>query len=75
MIEAYGETVWDLSHNVQVRIGDPIRTLDWEQIELQRPGAGLSDRQIAEKIGLTHDQMAWKNHGMPTKYTRANESG
>ena len=23
MVEAYGETIWDLSHNIQVRIGDP----------------------------------------------------
>ncbi len=57
MIEAYGDTVWDLSHNIQLRHGDPVRALDWEQIERQRPGAGMSDGQIAEKIGLTRDQV------------------
>ena len=57
MVEAYGETVWDLSHNIQVRIGDPVRMLDWDQIEAQRDGAGLADVQIAERIGLTRDQV------------------
>ena len=57
MVAAYGETVWDLSHNNQVRIGDPIRNLDWEQIEAQRDGAGLADVQIAERIGLTREQV------------------
>ena len=57
MVEAYGETVWDLSHNIQVRIGDPVRMLDWEQIEAQRDGAGLADVQIAERIGLTREQV------------------
>ncbi len=57
MIQAYGETIWDLSHNIQVRIGDPVRELDWEQIEAQRDGAGLADIQIAERIGLTREQV------------------
>ena len=57
MVEAYGETIWDLSHNIQFRIGDPIRELDWEQIEAQRAGAGLADVQIAERIGLTREQV------------------
>ena len=57
MVEAYGETVWDLSHNIQVRIGDPVRMLDWDQIEAQRDGAGLADIQIAERIGLTREQV------------------
>ena len=57
MVQAYGDTVWELSHNIQVRIGDPVRMLDWRQIEHQRPGTGMSDGQIAEKIGLTRDQV------------------
>ena len=57
MVAAYGETVWDLSHNIQVRLGDPVRMLDWEQIEAQRDGAGLADVQIAERIGLTREQV------------------
>ena len=57
MVEAYGETVWDLSHNIQVRVGDPVRMLDWDRIEAQRDGAGLADVQIAERIGLTREQV------------------
>lgn len=57
MVGAYGDTVFDLSHNIQVRVGDPVRMLDWDQIEQQRPGTGMSDGQIAEKIGLTRDQV------------------
>ncbi len=57
MVAAYGDTVWELSHNIQVRIGDPVRLRDWPQIERQRPGSGMSDGQIAEKIGLTRDQV------------------
>lgn len=57
MVAAYGDTVWELSHNVQLRVGDPVRRLDWAEIDRQRPGTGMSDGQIAEKIGLTRDQV------------------
>ncbi len=57
MVQAYGDTVWDLSHNIQLRIGDPARRLDWNAIEAQRPGTGMSDGQIAERIGLSRDQV------------------
>ena len=57
MVAAYGDTVWELSHNVQLRIGDPVRRLDWKEIDRQRPGTGMSDGQIAERIGLTRDQV------------------
>lgn len=63
MIAAYGETIFRMSHNHQVREGDPYRKLDWAEIERQREGMGLNDRQIAERIGLTHDQVMFiRNH-------------
>ena len=57
MVLTFGETVFDLSHNVQVRRGDPVRLLDWDQIEAQRPGTGLADVEIAGRIGLTREQV------------------
>ncbi len=57
MIDAFGEVVFRMSHNYQVRRGDPIRELDWDAIAAQREGMGLADAQIADKIGLTREQV------------------
>jgi len=57
MIATFGETIFRMSHNHQVREGDPIRRLDWAEIERQREAMGLADVQIAERIGLTRDQV------------------
>ncbi len=59
MIQTFGEAVFELSHNYQVRRGDPVRELNWEEIEKQRPGTGMSDIEIARKLGLTHDQTTY----------------
>lgn len=59
MIQTYGEAVFDLSHNLQIRRGDPVRELDWAEIEKQKDGAGISDIEIARKLGLTHDQTTY----------------
>jgi acyl-CoA synthetase (AMP-forming)/AMP-acid ligase II len=59
MIGSFGETVFTLSHNVQVRRGDPVRELDYAEIEKQREGAGLTDAQIAERIGLSRNQVLY----------------
>ncbi|MGE0734716.1 MAG: class I adenylate-forming enzyme family protein [Alphaproteobacteria bacterium] len=59
MLESFGETVFRLSHNIQIRRGDPVRELNWEQLALQREGMGLSDQQIADKIGMTRDQVLY----------------
>ena len=56
MIAEFGDTIFNLSLNVQRRTGDPVRNLDFEQIEQQRANMGLSDAQIAERVGLTVDQ-------------------
>ena len=57
MRAAYGEEVFRMSHNVQLREGDPVRRLDWAEIERQREGMGLSDAQIADRLGLTRKQV------------------
>ena len=59
MIQTYGDVVFDLSHNLQIRRGDPVRELDWKEIEKQKDGAGISDIEIARKLGLTHDQTTY----------------
>jgi cyclohexanecarboxylate-CoA ligase len=59
MIQTYGDVVFELSHNYQVRRGDPVRELNWEEIERQRPGTGMSDIEIARKLGLSHDQTTY----------------
>jgi cyclohexanecarboxylate-CoA ligase len=59
MIVTYGDTIFDLSHNLQIRRGDPVRMLDWDEIEKQKEDAGISDVEIARKLGLTHDQTTY----------------
>ena len=59
MIEAFGDYIWRHSTNLQLRRGDPVRNLDWEAIEAQRPGTGFSDAEIASRIGLTRDQVTF----------------
>ena len=59
MIQTYGDAIFDMSHNIQVRRGDPVRELDWEEIEKQRPGTGMSDAELARRFGLTHDQVTY----------------
>jgi acyl-coenzyme A synthetase/AMP-(fatty) acid ligase len=57
MAQTYGDAIFRMSNNIQVREGDPIRELDFDAIERQREGMGLSDAQIADRIGLTRDQV------------------
>jgi acyl-CoA synthetase (AMP-forming)/AMP-acid ligase II len=57
MIRTFGEAVFCMSHNIQVREGDPVRNLDFAEIERQREAMGLADSQIAERIGLTREQV------------------
>ena len=59
MIGTFGDTVFDMSHNHQIREGDPYRLLDQAEIERQRENMGLSDAQIAERIGLTRNQVLY----------------
>jgi non-ribosomal peptide synthetase component E (peptide arylation enzyme) len=57
MIDTYGEIIFDLSLNVQRRRGDPVRLLQMEAIEAQRADTGLTDAQIAARLGLTVAQV------------------
>jgi acyl-CoA synthetase (AMP-forming)/AMP-acid ligase II len=59
MIEAFGPIIFDLSTNVQDRRGDPVRLLDFDEIERQRSGAGLADAEIAARLGLAADQVTF----------------
>ncbi len=57
MIATYGEAIFRMSHNLQVRQGDPIRRLDWQEIDSQREAMGLADGQIAARLGLSREQV------------------
>jgi cyclohexanecarboxylate-CoA ligase len=57
MIGAYGEAIFRMSHNLQLRRGDPVRELDWKEIERQREAMGLADGEIGERLGLTRGQV------------------
>ncbi len=59
MIDSYGELIFQWSHNIQTRRGDPVRELDFEAISAQRHELGLSDGQIAERIGLSEIQVMY----------------
>ena len=59
MIEAYGEAIFDLSLNRQRRRGDPVRLLDLDAMEAQRADTGLTDVEIAERIGLAVEQVRY----------------
>ncbi len=49
---SFKQAVFQLSLNIQVRRGDPVREKDWEQVESSRAQMGLTDRQIASRLGL-----------------------
>lgn len=57
MIATYADAIWEMSNNVQVRRGDPVRELEFARIEAERADLGMSDAQIARAIGLTRDQV------------------
>ncbi len=57
MIASFGPLVFELSLNRQVRRGDPVRALDLNGVAAQRDGTGLSDAEIAARLGLTPEQV------------------
>lgn len=59
MIERFGDEIFDLGLNLQQRRGDAVRELDWDAIEANREGMGISDEEIAGKLGLSHDQVRY----------------
>ncbi len=57
MIATFGDIVFRMSHNHQHRTGDPVRKLDWAEIERQKEDMGLTDQQIGDRLGLTRNQV------------------
>lgn len=59
MIAGFGPVIFELSINVQDRSGDPVRMLQFDEIERQRDGTGLTDAQIAARLGLATEQVTF----------------
>ena len=59
MMEKFSDRIFELGLNHQSRRGDPVRHLDYDQIEAQREGTGLTDEQIAEQLDLTTEQVRY----------------
>ncbi len=59
MIDEFGERIFGMSHNIQTRLGDPYRKKEWDEIEKQRQGMGLTDGEIALKLGLEPEQVTF----------------
>lgn len=72
MIDSYGDLIFEMSHNKQSRRGDPIRELDFAAIEASRHELGMSDGQIAERIGLSEMQVMYVRTTMERRRFRAN---
>ena len=58
MIDTFGDIVFKLSLNKQIRRGDAVRNLDFSTIEKTRAETGLTDEEISEKIGLLPEQVS-----------------
>ena len=74
MLATFGETVFRMSHNLQAREGDPVRRLDWPEIERQREAMGLSDGQIAARLGLTSAQVMFIRNSEESRRFRTGQT-
>ena len=72
MVQSFGETIFRLSHNHQVRRGDPVRLKDFAAIERQRAGLGLSDAEISGRVGLSRDQVTFIRNLVERRKIRRN---
>ena len=70
MIDTYGEIIFKLSLNKQSRRGDAVRELNFEEIEKQRETTGLTDDEIAARIGLLPEQVGVVRVFVERKYHR-----
>ena len=59
MVTELGDQIFELSHNKQSRRGDPVRELDWDAIDAGRAGMGLTDSEIAGRLGLEVEQVTF----------------
>ena len=81
LIAGFGPVIFELSINVQDRSGDPVRLLQFDEIERQRDGAGLTDAQIASRLGLATEQVTFirvlleQRRFKPEKYYRLFQLG
>ena len=73
MVETYGELIFDLSLNKQVRRGDPIRLLDHAAWLEQREATGLTDPEIAGKTGLAIEQVTFIRNITERRVFRLNQ--
>ena len=74
MLATFGETVFRMSHNLQTREGDPVRRLDWQEIDRQREAMGLADGQIAERLGLTREQVMFIRNSEESRRFRTGQT-
>jgi cyclohexanecarboxylate-CoA ligase/acyl-CoA synthetase len=56
MIASYGDLVFRLSNNIQIRRGDPVRLKEFDVIERERADLGMSDGEIGARLGLSLEQ-------------------
>lgn len=57
LVQTWADTVWNMSNNLQIRRGDPIRKREFERVAAERADLGMSDAQIAAVLGLTRNQV------------------
>jgi cyclohexanecarboxylate-CoA ligase/acyl-CoA synthetase len=57
MIASYGDLIFRLSNNIQLRRGDPVRLKQFNIIECERANLGMSDAEIGARIGLLSEQV------------------
>ena len=74
MLATFGEAIFRMSHNLQTREGDPVRALDWAEIERQREAMGLADGQIAERVGLTREQVMFIRNSEESRRFRTGQT-
>ena len=72
MVQSFGETIFRLSHNYQVRRGDPVRLKDFTAVERQRADLGLSDAEISGRVGLSRDQVTFIRNLVERRKIRRN---
>ena len=73
ILKAYGDIVFRLSLNVQTRRGDPVRKLDREEWARQRDDTGLSDVEIADRVGLALPQVTFIRNVIERRLFRTNQ--
>jgi cyclohexanecarboxylate-CoA ligase len=56
MIATYGDLVFRLSNNIQIRHGDPVRLKQFDVVERDRADLGMSDGEIGARLGLSPEQ-------------------